>query len=315
MKATSDIQEVRQHDLNLLVVLKVLLATSSVSQAAEVLDLSQSAVSKALERLRVEFADPLLVRTSNRMFLTAKAKELLPRLETALDFVGHVFDGAAAFDPSAFDQTVTIGTNEYMQMILGAPLVERLRREAPSVRLNFRPIASNVAGLLAEGGLDLVIGTDTHESRGLRSRVVYEDEFVCVAGLGETEAGRLSLARLVERPQFDVSPSGLGTLPRILEKQLLRNGEKRNVIAMLSSYFALIDVLERMGGVALMPGRVFRSADFSRRLRKIELDFPAPRFEVRMYWHNVTHADPFHAWLREIVSEMADDDAPGTMSA
>lgn len=45
----------------------------------------------------------------------------------------------------------------------------------------------------------------------------------------------LSLPELVSRPQIDISPSGLGTFPRIIEQQLLRNGETLGVIALLET--------------------------------------------------------------------------------
>ncbi|MEF1305449.1 LysR family transcriptional regulator, partial [Vibrio owensii] len=49
-------------DYNLLKVLRVLLETRNTKQAAERLNLSQSAVSHALSRLRETFDDALFVR-------------------------------------------------------------------------------------------------------------------------------------------------------------------------------------------------------------------------------------------------------------
>lgn len=310
MTVRSQIDDIRQRDLNLLVVLRVLLETSSVTKSADVLDVTQSAVSKALERLRAEFHDPLLVRTSNRMFLTERAKTLAPLLDAAFDRIEQIFDSTAAFDPKGVDRVVTVGTNEYMQVTLGQALVLRLREEAPSVRVIFRPIASNLPALLAEGSLDMALGIDTHESRGLRSRVIYEDEIVCVAGQESFEPRRLSLPELVSWPQIDISPSGLGTFPRIIEQQLLRNGETRNVVAMLSSYFVLPELLGTLGAVALIPRHVLNGSRLGSILREVELAFAPPRFEMRLYWHNVTNGDPFNAWLRELIATLAGDLGP-----
>lgn len=305
MTVLSHINDIRQRDLNLLVVLRVLLETSSVSKTAQALDVSQSAVSKALERLRAEFHDPLLVRSSNRMFLTERAKMLAPLVGAALDCMERIYGDAAGLDPRAMQRTITMGANEYLQVTLGQALIARLRQDAPSIRVHFQPISSNVPALLAEGRLDLVLGTDFPESRGLRSKVAYQDTFACAASTACPDPVHLTLADLNGWPQIDVSPSGLGSLPRILEQQLVRNGEKRHIVAMLSSYFALPVLLELFGAVAMMPRRVFGHERLRPLLREVPLDFPAPRFEVRLYWHNVTHGDPFSAWLRDLVVELA----------
>jgi hypothetical protein len=63
-------------DLNLLVVLDVLLREKSVARTADRLNLTSSAVSHALKRLRVLFGNELLVRDGRRMVPTARAESL-----------------------------------------------------------------------------------------------------------------------------------------------------------------------------------------------------------------------------------------------
>ena len=63
-------------DLNLLLALDVLLAESSITRAAAKLNLSQSAASSALARLREYFDDPILVNTGRTMVPTELAISL-----------------------------------------------------------------------------------------------------------------------------------------------------------------------------------------------------------------------------------------------
>jgi hypothetical protein len=58
------VTQLRQADLNLLVVFSVLAEERNVSRAAKRLLLSQPAVSRALQRMRDTFHDDLLVRTA-----------------------------------------------------------------------------------------------------------------------------------------------------------------------------------------------------------------------------------------------------------
>ena len=71
-------------DLNLLVYLDALLRERNVTRAADLLGLSQPAMSNGLRRLRDLFEDPLLVRTSDGMAPTERAEELEPVVRDAI---------------------------------------------------------------------------------------------------------------------------------------------------------------------------------------------------------------------------------------
>jgi len=69
--------DLRQFDLNLLVIFNQLLKDRRVSSTADKLGLSQPAVSNALKRLRVMLKDELFVRTARGMEPTPYALQLL----------------------------------------------------------------------------------------------------------------------------------------------------------------------------------------------------------------------------------------------
>ena len=60
-----DYRQLGRADLNLLVTLQILMTEGSVSRAAERAHVSQSAMSRTLQRLRALFDDPLFVRQSH----------------------------------------------------------------------------------------------------------------------------------------------------------------------------------------------------------------------------------------------------------
>ena len=71
----------RNLDLNLLVLLHALLEERHITRAAERSFLSQSAMSRALERLREMFGDPLLVRSGRAYERTVRGERVLRELE------------------------------------------------------------------------------------------------------------------------------------------------------------------------------------------------------------------------------------------
>jgi DNA-binding transcriptional LysR family regulator len=71
-------------DLNLLRVFDAILRERNVLRASEAINLSPSAVSHALSRMRAFFDDELFVRTVTGMEPTARALEMAPLVRDAL---------------------------------------------------------------------------------------------------------------------------------------------------------------------------------------------------------------------------------------
>src|SRR5262249_56184946 len=74
----------RNLDLNLIYPLQALLEECHVTRAAKRSFLSQSAMSRALERLRDMFGDPLLVRNARSHQRTVRGERLLRELESLM---------------------------------------------------------------------------------------------------------------------------------------------------------------------------------------------------------------------------------------
>ena len=213
------LKTLRAHDLNQLTVLQALLATQSVTRAAQQLDLSQPALSKSLDRLRRQFDDPLLVRDGNRMRLTPRAQQLLPLLDAVLGQLAGVFAVAGPFDPALARGRVRIGANDYVQLVLGGRLLRRVRERAPQVVLDFRPVGMlHPEQLLVDGLVDIVIGPKW-PNLSLRWQSLYRDPFVCLAGPERSDLpATLQVADFSAQAHLDVSPSGIGMLRTMIDR-------------------------------------------------------------------------------------------------
>src|ERR1700682_2091063 len=124
-------RNLRSMDLNLLVVFDTLMEGRNVTRAAARNGLSQPAVSKALNRLRHLFDDPLFVRRDRAMEPTARALELAGPLHGALADISRPLTRPCAFDPATVKATVKIATIDLYHTSLLPLLVKSLRRAAP----------------------------------------------------------------------------------------------------------------------------------------------------------------------------------------
>jgi DNA-binding transcriptional LysR family regulator len=129
-------------DLNLLVTLDALIELKSVSSTAEHLNLTQSAVSGALKRLREYFNDELLARDGRSMVLTGKAQQLAPAIRAILLQVRSTITNPSEFDPATAVRCFTLGCSDYVAMIVGHDLALQVQNEAPGISFKFLPLIS-----------------------------------------------------------------------------------------------------------------------------------------------------------------------------
>jgi DNA-binding transcriptional LysR family regulator len=120
-------------DLNLLVVFDVVLRERQVAGAADKLNLTPSAISHALMRLRRLLNDPLFLRTPRGVVPTARALQLGEPVSDILARIGGVVASAIPFDPQVSTRRFRIGAPEAVLTWLTAPFLQRLSRRAPHV--------------------------------------------------------------------------------------------------------------------------------------------------------------------------------------
>ena len=101
--------ELKDIDLNLLLVFNKLLAERRVSKVAEGLGMTQSGVSNALKRLRLLLGDELFVRTARGMEPTPCALRLAEPIGYALGTIHDALNETTHFDPRSSKQRFIIG--------------------------------------------------------------------------------------------------------------------------------------------------------------------------------------------------------------
>src|SRR5712675_2553936 len=146
-------------DLNLLRVFDAVLREKSVTTAAAGLRLTQPAVSNALARLRALFDDALFVRTQAGMDATPFARELGEPVRQALALLESALAHGPGFDAATSARAFRFYMSDLGQIEFLPPLIERLQRVAPGVRLEAVALdVDDIAGALPAGTLDLATG-------------------------------------------------------------------------------------------------------------------------------------------------------------
>jgi DNA-binding transcriptional LysR family regulator len=175
-------------DLNLLPALEALIRRRNVTRAGQDVGLSQPAMSRALGRLRALLKDPILVKAPGGLAPTARAQALLPLLSGSLDQIGGVVR-PAEFDAGALDRTFLMVGTDVHALLLGPPLLSRMRALAPCASLRFLPVTADVRDRIETGDIDLAFAiANMPLPPGAHSEPLVEDRLALVARRGRRPA-------------------------------------------------------------------------------------------------------------------------------
>ncbi len=144
-------------DLNLLRAFDAILRDRSVTIAAARVGLTQPAMSNALARLRTLFGDALFVRNPRGMHPTPYAQSIAEPVRRALGLIEATLTQAGDFVPAESDRPFRVHMSDIGEMVFLPPLLERLQREAPNVKLETRTMReSELPEALASGECEVI---------------------------------------------------------------------------------------------------------------------------------------------------------------
>ena len=290
-------------DLNLLIALNILLEEQSVSRAAARLNLTQSAVSAALNRLRAALNDQLLVAHGRKMLLTPHARALAPQVASTIQHLRALVSGATVFDPATSDRCFEIAASDYITMVLVAPLITRLKREAPHVQFNLvLPQAGTIADL-QDGKVDCFLSPEEFLCPDQPRELLFEEEHV-VVGWSENPvfAAPLTEAAFLSCGHVAVHINGG---PSFIERHLDAIMDRRRV-EVIAPYFSLAPwLLPNTHHLALMHRRL---ADIFVGLLPLTVapaPFAVPRMREMVQYHSARSDDQAIRWLLDRLHQAA----------
>lgn len=294
----------RNVDLNLLVVLNTLLEEMSVTRAAQRLGMSQPAVSRALARLRALFSDALLVDGPGGYMLSARADEIRPALRQTLAGLGAILE-ASPFDPATATGRVRLLMTDLHAAVLAPHLLDRLAREAPSLDLDILAPGPAIFEALESDAVDAVAGVFHEAPAGIRRRTLFEDSFVTLMRAEHPASGlKLTLERYLHLDHIVVAVTGVGRAP--VDEMLSAMGRKRRVKVSVPSFFSALEIAARFDLIMTLPASLAHMAAGMGRFVTLPPPVDPGRFTLSLLWHARHQDAPRHIWLRQTIAAASD---------
>jgi len=303
-------------DLNLLVALDTLLEERSVSRAATRQNLSQSAMSSALSRLREYFGDELLVSVGRRMEPTALALSLGPQVRNILQQVRVTIETRPSFDPATAQRCFRIMTSDFLIEVLLADVVRQLATTAPGIQLEIMQSGDMARAAFLRGDLDLIIAPDRNVLDEHPSTLLFEETFSCVVWAGnDSVSDPLTIQQYLAMSHVIVQfgPTQLTLLEQWFADQV-EKGQcvERRIDIIVPNFGVVPHLVVGTQRVATMHSRHARLYQQLLPLRVIDPPPGFPTMREMVQWHRHLDSDPAIRWFITLLTSFA---APTTLVA
>ncbi len=300
---------IRDIDLNLLVVFRSLMNSMSVSETAKQLGLSQPAVSHALSRLRESLDDDLLVRSSRAMVATPFASALVPKISEILSQLEGVLE-RKSFDPATAVGEIKIQSTEYFEQLVLPQLLVKLGEDSPGIRIvNTVTRGTLPKAELAEGACEIAIaGFFGRPPEGYFQQEIFSDRMVCLTSKDHAGARgkQISLSDYLKLKHVYISPEGrLGG--GAVDEALAKLKKKRNVVASIAGFGAPAWICANSQYGCTLPQKLAELYTAAMPVKWFELPFETPGIRVVQVWHERTQRDPLFKYVRSVIREVSSD--------
>ncbi|MCK9564386.1 MAG: LysR family transcriptional regulator [Bacteroidales bacterium] len=302
-------------DLNLLVYLDVLLREGNVTRAAEQLGLSQPAMSNGLRRLRDLFNDPLLVRTSDGMTPTDRARELQPLVREALLSIERAVEPKSGFDAANEQRVFRLMVSDYTECTLIPVLLDRLQAEAPGIVLDVLAPGDMSYDDVEKGRVDMAINRFDTLPQAFHQMVLWKDQYVCMLNVKNPVLENFTLENYLAAPHVWVSKTGMGASRGInldnsrrlgwVDTALRQIGKQRQIRVYTRHYLAAMVLAQQKNVVVTLPSKAARIFKDTRDVAILKPPFRVPPIELTMAWSPLLQHNPAHQWMRRLVSSAA----------
>lgn len=301
-------------DLNLLIYFDVLLREKNVTRAASRLNITQPAMSNSLRRLRTLLDDPILVRTSDGMAPTEKARKLAPVIRKVLLELEEALQEEKEFDHNSH-RVFRIMASDYAESTLIPRLLSKLHKIAPNMTIDIMTPSDVTFHDVEEGKIDMAINRFDELPQSFYQKTLWRDSFTCMLNADNPIVNKFNLNSYLASKHVWVSKTGFGVgvgmNPHDVQKlgwvdeALNRLGKKREIKVFTRSYNVAMQLSLQDELIATLPTQAALMHENNADYTLLEPPFQIPDIEIKMIWSPLLHHDASHVWFRQLVLESA----------
>ena len=291
-KNTLDMAIFHQVDINLYPLFLTIYEQKSISKAAQILCITQSAASHALQRLRQHLQDDLFVRAGNKMLPTPFAEQIYSPVKNALFVIQNISKQKQSFDPTMV-QTLKIAVHDEIEPIIFPQLVQHFQQQQLDIQFFSSKLdRKNVVANLASQQIDFVIDLEQNYGERVLYHPLVQDQFVIC-----TQQTIMNSDLYFQASHIGVSSRRTGLL---LEDIYLNKKQFSRQIFMRCQHYstALQVLLQYPEAVLTIPRQILSHLNIDLSIYIHEHPIELPFLNMGMYWHKDLNENLRHNYLR-----------------
>lgn len=285
-------------DINLYPLFVSVYEQKSISKAAQILCITQSAASHALQRLRQHLQDDLFVRAGAKMLPTPFAEQIYPVIKNALIAIQSISVQKQQFEPTMV-QTLKIAVHDEIEPIIFPKLVEHFQNshldiQFFSIKLDRKTIVAD----LAAQQIDFVIDLEQNFGDKISYQSLVQDHFVVCS-----QHPQMNQETYFSSPHIGVSSRRTGVL--VEDIYLNRKKLSRQIFLRCQHYSTALQILnQQTDAILTIPKNILAHLQVAESLNIFEVPVELPAINLGMYWHSDLEENSRHVFLRSEISKI-----------
>jgi len=278
----------RNIDLNLLTIFEAVYVHKGIVNAAKILNLTPSAISQSIQKLRAIFPDPLFIRKGQGVTPTAYATHLHEYISQGLESILGALDLTGSYDKQ---RTITIGTSPSLGVLVMPAIYQAIKQHAPQLLIRNVPI-NEPETQLAQFQTDLIIDSNSFTARALGQNVLYADHLTLVCRQQHPAFSEpLTLESLRKYEHSSFMTEGHGQNPQ--RQRLDELFPERQISFSSYNMFTVAALIGSSDMLCVMPVRLFNLLRKCWPLQSIPLSqLNAETVEISVHYNKLSLRDP-----------------------
>lgn len=242
----------REIDLNLLTIFEAVYVHKGIVNAAKILNLTPSAISQSIQKLRAIFPDPLFIRKGQGVTPTAFADHLHEYISQGLASILGALDISGSYEKQ---RTITIATSPSVGALVMPVIYEAIKARYPHLLLRNLPL-NDAETQLTQFQTDLTIDNSVYNNLTIQHHVLFSDHMTLVC--------RKNHALLSSNNQDEIINKAMHTLLlfedqhlRVLRQRVQDIFPDREISFSSYNFFTIAALVASSDLLAIMPHRLF----------------------------------------------------------
>ena len=289
---------IKNFDLNLLVVFKTLYEERNVTRASKKIGITQPAMSNALNRLRYLVKDELFIRGPKGMRPTPRANELSSPIQTALNNL-ELSLSSINFDPKTIKKLYKISISDDVAPLIIPNLINFLEKESPNSSLRIRSEqGAEAIKLLDSNDIDFAIGRFEMVSTRFESIDLYTEQYVCMMNSNHPLAmdEKLSIEQYLSSKHLRVAPAGTPVAP--IDRSLSQLNLEREIFARIDLVTMAPLILKNSDLILTLPSKTAQRMAKNYNFSISELPIGLEQRQTKLLWHKELTNHPAYDWIK-----------------